>query len=525
MMSFLTSFAVGLVTIAVAIFVYFKISFNYFKSRGIKTLEPSFPFGNIRGFGRTIHQSQALKIVYDTFKGTEKVCGMYFFARPVVVILDLALVKDIMIKDFSNFVERGLYYNEKDDPLSAHLFAIDGTKWKQLRAKLTPTFTSGKMKFMFPTVVEVGTRFRECLAEVVSQHDVLEVKELLARFTTDVIGTCAFGIECNSLNDPNAEFRKMGRLVFGEPRHNTLSIIAINGYKNLARKLHVKNIRDDVSKFFMGVVKDTVEHREKNNVSRNDFMDILIKLKNEENLDDKLGKLTLNEIAAQAFVFFAAGFETSSTTLTFCLYELAVNPEIQRKTRDIIRKTLKRHEGKFTYEAMMDMPYIDHVLQGILFTINKLIKLHFLSRFHFHYSETMRKYPPVSNLNRVARDNYKIPDSNFVIEKGTSVIIPAYAIQRDEEYYPKPEQFDPDRFSSEELKKRDLMTWLPFGEGPRNCIGLRFGMMQARIGLVCLLNSFEFDVCDKTSVPLVFTPNSFILSPDGGLYLKVKPIK
>lgn len=222
------------------------------------------------------------------------------------------------------------------------------------------------MKFMFPTVVEVGDKFRECLTEVVAQHEVLEIKELLARFTTDVIGTCAFGIECNSLKDPNAKFREMGRLAFGAPRHSTLFSIAINGFKNLARKFHIKNIRDDVSTFFMGVVKDTVEYREKNNVSRNDFMDILIKLKNEENLDEKLGKLTLNEIAAQAFVFFLAGFETSSTTLTFCLYELALNQEIQRKTRQIIRETLKRHEGKFTYEAMMDMPYVDYVLQGKL---------------------------------------------------------------------------------------------------------------------------------------------------------------
>lgn len=110
-MSLLTSLAVGLVTIAAIIYAYFKISFNYFKSRGIKTLEPSFPFGNIREFGKTIHPCEAFKHVYDKFKGTEKVCGMYFFARPVVVILDLALVKNVMIKDFSYFVERGLYYN------------------------------------------------------------------------------------------------------------------------------------------------------------------------------------------------------------------------------------------------------------------------------------------------------------------------------------------------------------------------------------------------------------------------------
>lgn len=216
---------------------------------------------------------------------------------------------------------------------------------------------------MFHTVVEVGNRFRDCLFDVIKEHDELEIKELLARFTTDVIGTCAFGIECNSLKDPNAEFRKYGRKMFANPRHSSYFIVLINGFKDLARKLHIKGLRDDVSQFFMKVVRDTVEYREKNDVHRNDFMDILINLKNQETTDkEKL--VTLNEIAAQAFVFFLAGFETSSTLLTFCLYELALNQEIQSKTRQIIKEALEKHNGQFTYEAMMDMPYVDQVLEG-----------------------------------------------------------------------------------------------------------------------------------------------------------------
>lgn len=180
---------------------------------------------------------------------------------------------------------------------------------------------------MFPTVVEVGERFKDCLIDVVKQNDELEIRDLMARFTADVIGTCAFGIECNSLNDPNAEFREYGCAVFGKPRHHPLITVTLAGFRNIARKFHIKMLRDDVSKFFMKVVRETVDYREKNNVNRNDFMDILIKLKNQETTDkDKI--LTLNEIAAQAFVFFLAGFETSSTTLSYCLYELALNPEI-----------------------------------------------------------------------------------------------------------------------------------------------------------------------------------------------------
>lgn len=149
-----------------------------------------------------------------------------------------------------------------------------------------------------------------------------------------------------------------------------------------------------------------------------------------------------------------------------------------------------------------------------------------LRRKSIHFStETLRKYPPVANLMRKAQNNYIIPGTEHVIEKGTTVWIPAYAIQHDPEYYPEPEQFRPDRFSAEQVAEREDTKWLPFGEGPRNCVGLRFGMMQTRIGLSTLLDSFELTLSDKTSVPLTFVPRNFILTPESGVYLKFKNLK
>lgn len=104
------------------------------------------------------------------------------------------------------------------------------------------------------------------------------------------------------------------------------------------------------------------------------------------------------------------------------------------------------------------------------------------------------------------------------------VIIPVYAIHHDPEYYPVPEVFDPDRFTPENVQKRDSMTFLAFGEGPRNCIGLRFGMMQARIGLITLLRNYEFSICSQTVSPLILTQKAFVLSPKGQIFLKLKPV-
>ncbi|XP_055304976.1 probable cytochrome P450 6a13 [Sitodiplosis mosellana] len=110
-----------------------------------------------------------------------------------------------------------------------------------------------------------------------------------------------------------------------------------------------------------------------------------------------------------------AGFETLSTTLSYCLYELALNPEIQEKARQVIQDAFEKH-GMFTYEMMLGMPYIDHILQ-----------------------ETLRMYPPLSNLNRKTMNDYQVPGSNHVIRKGLMVMIPIFAIQRDSQYYPDPE--------------------------------------------------------------------------------------
>lgn len=277
----------------------------------------------------------------------------------------------------------GLYFNEVDDPLSAHLFSLNGEKWKKLRKKISPTFAPGKMRLMFATIFDVAERFRICLIDRVHQ-DQVEMKDLLARFTTDVIGNCAFGISCDSLNDANAKFRHFGRKLFEEPRHSAWVRRLLDEYSKYGRMLHVKKIPDDIAAFFMKTVRDEVEYREKNDVTKNDLMDLLIELKNGN-------AITFNELAAQAFVVFQAGFESSSSTLAFCLYELALNTEIQEKTRQIIRNAHEKY-GQFSYEMMMDLPYLDQIIRGNNCAEIKLFRF-IVSIFYQKLCENTRQHP------------------------------------------------------------------------------------------------------------------------------------
>lgn len=353
-----------LALLATSLYLFFWYMFTYWSRHGVPFVPPTVPYGNLKDAGKVSHISECMQRFYQTLKGRGPVGGIYFYVEPVALLLDIAVIKQVLIKDFANFQSRGIYYNEVDDPLSAHLFALDGPVWKRLRGKLTPTFTSGKMRYMFATVVDVAAQFRQCIGEQLASGDaVLEMKELLARFTTDVIGTCAFGIECNSLSNPDAEFRRMGKKVFSEPRNQGAVAFLMLAFPRMARRLRMKEEPEDVSEFFMGIVRETVEYRERNGVHRNDFMDLLIEIKNEVTEDGSVS-MSLEELAAQAYVFFLAGFETSSTAMSYAVYELSLNADIRERARKEVHAVLARFDGELTYEAVMAMPYIEQILNG-----------------------------------------------------------------------------------------------------------------------------------------------------------------
>lgn len=184
----------------------------------------------------------------------------------------------------------------------------------------------------------------------------------MARYTTDVIGSCAFGTECSSLREPQAEFRQVGRRIFrNSNRSIRWRIFKMTYLSSLAKLgLPVRIFHPDITKFFNRIVRETVELRERENIRRNDFMDLLLDLRRQEN-----GKgLTMEQMAAQAFVFFVAGFETSSSNMSYALFELAKNQDVQQKLRMEINDSIAKH-GKLTYEAMMEMPYLDQTITGM----------------------------------------------------------------------------------------------------------------------------------------------------------------
>lgn len=139
-------------------YFWYKKKYSFWSKLGFPSIPGKIPLGISGEMSISLHSSVLLKRFYDENKGKAPGVGMYMMTRPVLLTTEPELVKDILVTHFEFFHDRGIVFNEKDDPLSANLFMLSGQKWKDLRKKMGPTFTSGKMKMMFGTVSSICDR-------------------------------------------------------------------------------------------------------------------------------------------------------------------------------------------------------------------------------------------------------------------------------------------------------------------------------------------------------------------------------
>ncbi|GAB0100091.1 Cytochrome P450 [Sergentomyia squamirostris] len=493
----------------VAVYVYFRRQYRFWKELGVPFVTPTFPLGNVTdSVAVGTHFSYVMRNLYERTKH-EKYIGIYFFQSPCLLINCPEIAKTILVRDFNYFMDRGVFYNEKLDPLSANLFFMEGQKWRNLRAKISPTFTSGKLKILFHTVTAVSEELLNYISEsleVSSSGKYLEIKDLMARFTTDVIGCTAFGINCDSLHNPQNEFRKMGNRLVNITKSRAVALFLGMINRTLAQKLGLRFTLKNDADFFMNVIRQTISQREQDKIKRNDFMDLMIQLKNKghledtESTDEGTEALTFEEIAAQCWVFYFAGFETSSTTITIALHQLSVHEDVQEKAREEVRRILEKHDGKLTYEAVMEMEYLSQIV-----------------------NETLRLFPPVGTIHRISNQDYRLPNG-AIMPKGTFIVIPSLAYQYDEDVFPNAHHFDPERFTDNARAGRHNFSFIPFGEGPRICVGMRFGQMVVKIALAQILSRYHFTLSERTSTELEINSTAFLHTPKNDIWLNLTPI-
>ncbi|XP_013192041.1 cytochrome P450 6B6-like [Amyelois transitella] len=500
---------IAVIVICLLLYYYGTRNFKYWQKRGIIHDKPIPFFGNnIDGY---LFRKSVTQIATDMYRKypNEKVVGFYRANIPELVVRDPETIKRVLVTDFEHLYPRGINHKEVVEPLMRNLFFADGDLWRLLRQRMTPAFTSGKLKAMFPLIIDCADRLQKRALTVSAAGKKLDARDLMARYTTDFIGACGFGVNADSLGDEDSAFRKLGAQIF-QPRVQDL-IVAIlkevfpDTFKHLK---YLSRLEDDFKKF----VSDVLHLRNYKPSGRNDFIDLMLECKQKgtivgESIErrDKEGRpekatVELDDtlIAAQVFVFFAAGFETSSSATSYTLHELAFNPEIQERVQKEIDTVLAKHDNKLSYDAVKEMTYLE-----------------------WTFKEAMRMLPSLGFLIRQSVRPYTFPELGLSIDADVGIMIPLQALHTDPEYFDNPMEFRPERFDPENFTRKQRDIYLPFGTGPRACIGERLGLMQSLAGLAAVLSKFSVSpAADTKRWPEIDPRSDIVQTIVGGLPLQ-----
>ncbi|KAJ8729806.1 hypothetical protein PYW07_016844 [Mythimna separata] len=510
--------------------LYLRQVYSSFSRNGVKHFKPLPFLGNVsRILLRQDHIAHDLLNLYHSFP-KERFVGRYEFTREAVVVRDIELLKKITVKDFEYFINHSVIGIES--AFERSLFFLKGEEWKNMRSALSPAFTSSKITQMVPFMVEVGDQLIYSLEKQImeSKDDYIDVDvlDLTTRYSNDVIASCAFGLKIDSQSEKNNEFYVNSKTITDFTFTQLLLFLFVVNVPYLKKIIDWDLIPKKSQSFFKRLVLDTMKERELRNILRPDMIHLLMEAKkgklshdDVKSNDDSTGFATVvestvgykernrvwtdDDLVAQAILFLFGGFESVSTSMNFALHELALNPDVQDRLAQEIREHDAKNGGKFDFKSIQNMTYLDMVV-----------------------SEVLRKWPPNAVIDRVCTKDYNMGKPNeaakndFILKKGTSIIIPAFAFHHDPEFFPDPEKFDPERFSNENKHKINRLTYMPFGVGPRNCIGSRFALCNLKVMVYQVLKYIELSPCEKTCIPSKLVANNINLRLQGGHWLRFR---
>lgn len=485
------------VLILLLILRYGYAPYGFFKKLGIPGPKPLPFIGTFLEYARGVHNVDT-----ECYQKYGRLWGIYDGRQPLLAVMDTAMIKTVFVKEcYSVFTNRRNF--SLNGPLRDAVSEVEDERWKRIRSILSPSFTSGRLKEMYPIMLQHSSNLIKSLQKKVEADEVIEVKEVFGPYSMDVVTSTAFSVDIDSINHPSDPFvvniKRMVKFNFLNPLLVLVVLFPFLG--PILDKMNVSFFPTEVGDFFCNFLKTIKSDRNKNEHKQNrvDFMQLMVDCQISEDEKDNTSPekgLTDPEILSQAMIFIFAGYETSSSTLCFIAYNLATHPHIQKILQDEIDETFPE-KGKPTYDSVMQMEYLNMVV-----------------------NESMRLYPIANRLERMAKASVEV--NGVTIPKGTLVMVPVYTLHRDPALWSEPEAFKPERFSKENKDNIDPYAFLPFGTGPRNCIGMRFALLMMKLALVEILQNFSFVTCKETVIPLELGNDAFT-TPKNPIKLKLKP--
>lgn len=506
------SVALGIILISLALYLVHNArkANKYWEERGLKHLKPWLFFGNTLPVMLNMKHTSEIFVDISKEFPDEDLVGFYETTKPQLIVQNAELIQKVLIKDFAYFPDHGVVEpDEKKFPIDAYqLFTMNGLKWKAFRSKVSPLFTTGKLKSMYESFQICGDKLINYLDKGPKKDVVL--RDAMHLYTLELVGLSVFGFDGKVFENPDSEFRKKGTDIFDS---SYLKLIFLTVFPELSKKLGVTFNKRETIDYFCKIIKDAFDYRMEKGIQRNDFIQMMIQLKekgkieiqkwdpNDEylKLDEEAAEsfeITDISLMSQAYTFMTTGLDAVSISLSFALYELSLHQEVQNKVREEIREQVKLNSG-LTYNALKSATYLENV-------INEVLRLHPLSIAIF----------------RVCTKKYTFPNG-YTVNPGETVYIPVLATHLNPNYHSDPLAFKPERFDYP-LKPG---TYFPFGDGPRICIAMRFAFLQMKFALATTLLHYKIKLSPKVKLPLKLKPKAIIAEPVQTLYFDIEKVQ
>lgn len=484
---------------------YLRWHFNYWNERGVCGPEPELLVGTFpKASAGQCNLLEELHEIYLRYRASQKFVGIFTARTPKLFICDPQLALQILTQHFKNFHdnESSQWTNASVEQLRlCSPFVSTGDAWKARRSELVPALTINKIRSFYSAMRDSAQKASEFLTAMGDQPQ--DAKELANRFTAQFMSNFIWGIEGNAFNVP----QKAGATSLSPVHRMARDIIlqsqqCVRYYGRTAAWPWLRKIRPvrffpiGADRFFQQLLADILNARAKQKAAeggggRGDVIDHLQQLRNKKSLN-------AIQIAGHTTTVLIDGYETGAMLIAHCLLLLARNPRVQRK----LREELHAADVADSFEALNELPYLEQCLQ-----------------------ETLRLFPPLPTLFKLCTESITLrnyDESTLTLQPGDGVYISTYSFHRDAEYFENPDDFWPERFAEEMggvRKYREMGVFMPFGDGPRMCPGMKLGLSEAKVAVSELILHFQVSASEKTRTDNKIASDSFLLTLAGNIEL------
>ncbi|XP_037937506.1 probable cytochrome P450 28d1 [Teleopsis dalmanni] len=474
------------------IYLYLSWNFKYWQKRGVKGPKPilisgSFPKSR-QGICNLIDE---LHEIYLYYKTTEKFVGLFSGRSPKLFIVEPKLAVQILTKHFKHFRdnESSKWTSPKVEKLRlCSPFVTTGDAWKERRAEFTPPLSINRLRAFYPTMRESAQKLVDFIKE--RPNEFLDTKELSNRYTTEFISNFIWGLEANAFTSTElSPIHEMANKMLLQSLKCVAYYIRTATWPWLRLLKPVPFFAPAADRFFMKLAADASGARLKSSTERCDVINHLLQLKEKKTLTDV-------QIAGHTTTVLIDGFETVANVISHFLLLLSRNDRVQEKLRQELINTAE----DITFDELNELPYLDQCLH-----------------------ESLRIFPPLTILFKICTEEITLENSNnskVTINPDDVVCISSYSFQHDADFYENPEDYWPERFDEAfgGLRKyREMGVYLPFGDGPRICPGMKLGLVEAKVVIWKTLRNFKLKPSERTRKDNKIMSSSFLLTVDGNI--------